>query len=71
MEKPLFREIDADDPDQEATVIDSLCMHCHETVSVAKILKTIIYNFELSGCNKNFTYKNSVLQRSCYHVFFL
>lgn len=31
--KPLFREINADDPDPEATEIDSLCMNCHETVS--------------------------------------
>lgn len=31
-EKPLFRELNADDPDPEATVIDSLCMNCHEQV---------------------------------------
>lgn len=30
--KPLFRELNADDPDPEATVIDSLCMNCQEQV---------------------------------------
>lgn len=30
--KPLFRELHADDPDPEATQIDSLCMNCQETV---------------------------------------
>lgn len=30
--KPLFRDINADDPDPEATEIESLCMNCHETV---------------------------------------
>lgn len=30
--RPLFRELDPDDPDPEATVIDSLCMNCHEQV---------------------------------------
>lgn len=31
--KPLFRDIDADDPDPETTEIESLCLNCGENVS--------------------------------------
>lgn len=31
--KPIFREINADDPDPEATIIESLCMNCGKNVS--------------------------------------
>lgn len=30
--KPIFRDLDADDPDPEATEIESLCMNCHSNV---------------------------------------
>lgn len=32
--KPIFRELKADDPEPEATVIESLCMECGKNVSV-------------------------------------
>lgn len=31
--KPLFRDLNADDPDPEATELESLCMNCHATVN--------------------------------------
>ena len=31
--KPIFRELNADDPEPEATVIESLCMNCGKNVS--------------------------------------
>lgn len=37
--KPLFRDINADDPDPEVTEVDSLCMNCQETVIVKKHLR--------------------------------
>lgn len=33
MEKPIFRDLAADDPDQEATEIESLCMNCEKNVN--------------------------------------
>lgn len=35
-DRPLFRALDGDDPDPEATVIDSLCMNCHEQVRIVQ-----------------------------------
>lgn len=35
--KPLFRDIDGDDPDPEATVIESLCLNCGEDVCYAEV----------------------------------
>lgn len=32
--KPLFRDLNAEDPEPEATEIESLCMNCHATVSM-------------------------------------
>lgn len=29
---PIFRELNADDPDPETTVIESCCMNCFENV---------------------------------------
>lgn len=37
---PIFRELNADDPDPEATEIESLCMNCHSNVSKIKIQQT-------------------------------
>lgn len=31
--KPIFRDLNADDPDHEATIVESLCMNCQENVS--------------------------------------
>lgn len=30
--KPIFRPLNADDPDPEATEVESLCMNCHANV---------------------------------------
>lgn len=30
--KPVFRDLQADDPDPEATEIESMCMNCGENV---------------------------------------
>lgn len=30
--KPLFRELDGDDTDPEATVVESMCMNCQGNV---------------------------------------
>lgn len=30
--KPIFRELNADDPEPETTEIESLCMNCGENV---------------------------------------
>lgn len=30
--KPLFRDLNPDDPEPEATEIESLCMNCHANV---------------------------------------
>lgn len=32
--KPIFRELNADDPEPEATEIESLCVNCHANVSI-------------------------------------
>ncbi|XP_034238970.1 zinc finger protein ZPR1 [Thrips palmi] len=39
--KPLFRDIDGDDPDPEATVIESLCLNCGED-GITRLLLTKI-----------------------------
>lgn len=31
-ERPIFRNLDGDDPDPETTVIKSLCMNCYKEV---------------------------------------
>lgn len=38
LNKPLFRDINADDDDPEITEMESLCMHCHESVSLVVLL---------------------------------
>lgn len=32
--KSIFRELTAEDPDQETTIIESLCMNCGENVRI-------------------------------------
>lgn len=32
--QPIFRELNADDPEPEATVIESLCVNCGKNVSI-------------------------------------
>lgn len=32
--KPLFKNLNADDPDPETTEIESLCLNCGENVSI-------------------------------------
>lgn len=32
-QKPLFRDITAEDPDPEVTEIESFCVNCHANVS--------------------------------------
>ncbi|KAL3286552.1 hypothetical protein HHI36_001055 [Cryptolaemus montrouzieri] len=39
--KPLFRELNADDPEPEATEIESLCMNCHAN-GITRLLLTKI-----------------------------
>lgn len=35
--KPLFRDLTADEPNPETTVIESLCMNCQQNVSTKLI----------------------------------
>ncbi|KAJ8925894.1 hypothetical protein NQ315_009746 [Exocentrus adspersus] len=39
--KPLFRDLNADDPEPETTEVDSLCMNCHAT-GITRLLLTKI-----------------------------
>lgn len=49
--KPIFRELNADDPDPEATEIESLCMNCHANVSKHNGTSFMVYFFSFLGCN--------------------
>lgn len=63
--KPIFRELNADDPDPEATEIESLCMNCHAN-GVTRLLLTkipfykevVIMSFACNECG----YKNNEIQ---------
>lgn len=33
-EKPVFRDLSADDPDPEVTEVESMCMNCHKNVRI-------------------------------------
>lgn len=44
--KPVFRELDADDPEPETTEIESLCMNCGENVSSSNLI-TIVTHLSL------------------------
>nr|CAH7746195.1 unnamed protein product [Callosobruchus chinensis] len=45
--KPLFRDINADDPDPETTEIESLCMNCHGTGMTRLLLTKIPFYKEI------------------------
>jgi zinc finger protein len=32
VERPIFRNLDPDDPDPEATEVESMCMNCEKNV---------------------------------------
>ncbi|KAJ8941365.1 hypothetical protein NQ314_010428 [Rhamnusium bicolor] len=63
--KPLFRDLNADDLEQEATEIESLCMNCHAT-GITRLLLTkipfykevVLMSFACEQCG----YKNNELQ---------
>lgn len=38
LDKPIFRDLAADDKDQEITEVTSVCMNCYEDVSFELIL---------------------------------
>uniref|UniRef100_A0A336KIM9 Zinc finger protein ZPR1 n=1 Tax=Culicoides sonorensis TaxID=179676 RepID=A0A336KIM9_CULSO len=64
-DKPLFRELNPDDPDPEATVIDSLCMNCHEQGQTRLLLtvipfykEVVIMSFTCNHCG----YENNEIQ---------
>lgn len=40
-DKPVFRDLSAEDPDQEVTEVESMCMNCHKNVSMFKLF----YNY--------------------------
>lgn len=72
--KPIFRELTAEDPEPETTVIDSLCMNCGETVSIRSSLFSIvsrhvaIMHIVPLGRNEIVTHQNTTLQRCRSHV---
>lgn len=50
--KPIFRDLNPDDPDQEATEVESLCMNCYSKVC-SNNFHIIIENNDLTsslGC---------------------
>lgn len=38
---PIFRDLQADDPEPETTVIESLCMNCGDNVSLSPFRQSI------------------------------
>ncbi|XP_008211218.1 zinc finger protein ZPR1 [Nasonia vitripennis] len=65
--QPIFRELNADDPEPEATVIESLCMNCGKN-GVTRIFLTkipfykdvMIMSFECEDCG----YQNNEIQNA-------
>lgn len=45
--KPIFRPLNADDPDPEATEVESLCMNCYAKVNYCLTCITLIHFFFL------------------------
>lgn len=41
--KPIFQDLNAEDPDTEATIIESLCMNCCE--NVRKKINIYVYKY--------------------------
>ncbi|KAF7266765.1 hypothetical protein GWI33_019941 [Rhynchophorus ferrugineus] len=63
--KPLFRDLTADDPDPEITVIESMCMHCHGNGETKLLLtkipfykEVVVMSFTCNDCG----YQNNELQ---------
>ncbi|KAJ8670225.1 hypothetical protein QAD02_001484 [Eretmocerus hayati] len=65
--KPIFRELDADDPNAETTIIESLCMNCHKDGETRIFLTKIphfkdvmLMSFECQHCG----YQNNEIQNA-------
>ncbi|XP_063905343.1 zinc finger protein ZPR1 [Zophobas morio] len=63
--KPLFRDLDPDDPEPETTEIESLCMNCHANGTTRLLLtkipfykEVVLMSFSCDGCG----YKNNEIQ---------
>ncbi|XP_054271327.1 zinc finger protein ZPR1 [Macrosteles quadrilineatus] len=63
--KPLFRNLNADDPDPEASVIESLCLNCGENGTTKLLLtkipfykEVVLMSFECPHCG----FKNNEMQ---------
>ncbi|KAG5869771.1 hypothetical protein JTB14_014703 [Gonioctena quinquepunctata] len=63
--KPLFRDLDADDPEPESTEIESLCMNCHANGTTRILLtkipfykEVILMSFSCEECG----YQNNEIQ---------
>ncbi|GJQ86447.1 putative zinc ion binding protein [Trypoxylus dichotomus] len=63
--KPIFRELNADDPEPEVTEIESLCMRCYESGTTKLLLTKIPYYKEVIiasfSCDKC-GYENNEIQ---------
>lgn len=64
--KPLFRNLDANDPDPETTEIESLCMNCGENVRYILYISYIqciqfFKLFNISGYDTTSINKNTFL----------
>lgn len=73
VDKPLFRALDPDDPDPEATVIDSLCMNCHEQVIFSRMFCFVSFSnalrlFFFKGSDSATADCHPILQRSGHNV---
>ncbi|GLV40618.1 Zpr1 [Carabus blaptoides fortunei] len=63
--KPIFRPLNADDPDPEATEVESLCMNCHAN-GITRLLLTkipfykevVLFSFSCEECG----YQNNEIQ---------
>jgi zinc finger protein len=63
--KPIFRDLDPDDPEPETTEIESLCMNCHSN-GITRILLTkipfykeiVLMSFLCNSCG----YQNNEIQ---------
>jgi len=65
LNKPLFRELAGDDPDPETTIVESMCMNCHETGHTRLLLtkipfykEVVLMSFTCDSCG----YENSEIQ---------
>lgn len=65
--KPLFRDLAGDDPDPETTIVESMCMNCHENGQTRLLLtkipfykEVILMSFTCDNCG----YENNEIQSS-------